>query len=78
MVLTEGTRFHAKRLGNDYPTEPIEMMERAAVLLASADPASVSGRVCYSQEILAEYGWLRRDQAKGTGVDHPGSPYSAL
>jgi len=78
MVLTEGTRFHAKRLGDDYPTEPIEMMERAAVLLAATDPATVSGRVCYSQEILAEHGWLTREQAKGTGVDHPGSPHSAL
>ena len=29
-----------------------------AVLLASADPASVSGRVCYSQAILAAFAQL--------------------
>ena len=78
MVATEGTRLHAARLPSDYPTEPMEMMERAALLLASADPLRVSGRVCYSQQILVEYGWLAKDQASGVGIDSPGSPYSLI
>lgn len=76
MVPTEGTRIHAARLASDYPTESMEMMERAAVLLASADPKAVAGRVCYSQQILVEHGWLPKTQASGVGVDTPGSPYS--
>ena len=77
MVPTEGTRFHADRLGG-YSTEPMEMMERAAVLLATADPQQLSGRVCYSQQILAEYGELGASEAVGFGVDTPGSPHSLI
>jgi len=78
MVPTEGTRIHAARLASDHPTEPMEMMERAAVLLASADPKTVTGRVCYSQQILAEHGWLPETEASGVGIDTPGSPFSQI
>lgn len=78
MVPTEGTRVHADRLGDGYPTEPIEMMERAALLLASADPERFSGRVCYSQQILAEEGLLAEGKASGFGIDAPGSGFSEI
>ena len=77
MVPTAGTRFHADRLGG-YPTEPMELMERAALLLASADPKHLTGRVCYSQQILAEEGLLPNSEASGIGVDAPGSGFSEI
>ena len=52
------------------------MIERAAELLATAPLDRVTGRVCYSQEILLEYGWI--DEGHGAGVDRPGSPYSQI
>ena len=45
-------------------------MAKAALLLATEPLDKVTGRVTYSQEILAEFGWI--DNAKGTGVD-PGA-----
>jgi NAD(P)-dependent dehydrogenase (short-subunit alcohol dehydrogenase family) len=78
LVPTEGTRFHAERFDNSYPTEPMEMMERAALLLAGADPELLSGRVCYSQQILAEQGWIPKSEASGAGVDAPGSGFSEI
>lgn len=78
MVPTAGTRFHADRLDENHPTESMEMMERAAVLLASAEARALSGRVCYSQQILAEQGWIDAGAASGFGVDLPGSPFSEI
>ena len=37
-------------------------------------PERVNGRVCYSQQILQEFGWI--EEGHGTGVDTPGSGYS--
>ena len=54
------------------------VMARAALLLASEPLDKVTGRVCYSQQILKEFGWIT--EAKGTGVDpeRPGSGYSQI
>ena len=53
-----------------------DVMARAALLLASEPLDKVTGRVCYSQQILKEFGWI--SEAKGTGVDpnRPGSGFS--
>ena len=52
------------------------MMARAAVLLASEPLDRVTGRVCYSQQILREFGWI--DNGRGTGIDSIGSGYSQM
>ena len=57
-------------------TEAPEMMARAAVLLASEPLDRVTGRVCYSQQILREFGWI--DSGRGTGIDSTGSGYSQM
>jgi hypothetical protein len=36
----------------------------------------VTGRVTYSQQILAEFGWS--EKGSGIGVDFPGSGYSRI
>ena len=55
-----------------------DVMARAALLLASEPLDEVTGRVCYSQQILKEFGWIT--EAKGTGIDpkRPGSGYSHI
>jgi hypothetical protein len=50
--------------------EPPILMARAALLLASEPLEKVTGRVTYSQQILSEFGWMPKEEAKGTGV-HP-------
>ena len=45
--------------------EPPEIMAEATVLLASEPLDKITGRVCYSQQILKEFGWI--DTARGTG-----------
>ena len=63
---------------DDTSGEPPNVMARAALLLASEPLDKVTGRVCYSQQILREFGWAT--EAKGTGVDadRPGSGYSQI
>ena len=56
--------------------EPPILMAKAALLLATEPLDKVTGRVTYSQEILKEFGWIT--EAKGTGVDRPGSGYSQI
>jgi hypothetical protein len=51
-------------------------MAKAVLLLATEPLEKVSGRVTYSQEILHEFGWI--DEARGTGVERPGSGYSQI
>ena len=48
----------------------------AALLLATESYQRVSGRVTYSQQILAEFGW--RPKGRGRGVDSRGSGYSEV
>jgi citronellol/citronellal dehydrogenase len=75
VVPTPGTVYHKLVSGMDDPRgEPPELMARAALLLATEDPAKVNGRVTYSQQILQEFGWI--DDGKGRGINSPGSGYA--
>lgn len=77
VVPTPGTVFHRLVSGMDDPKgEPVTMMARAALLLASEPAQRVNGRVTYSQQILKEFGWI--ENAVGRGVDSPGSGYSQI
>jgi len=51
-------------------------MAKAALLLATEPLEKVSGRVTYSQQILKEFGWI--SDARGRGVETPGSGYSQI
>lgn len=74
VVPTPGTSVHADVFDNSLATEPMEMIERAALYLATAPLDEVTGRVAYSQQLLAEAGWIT--DPVGPGVDRPGSPYA--
>ena len=75
VVATPGVLFHRLVDRPDSPrAEPVELMARAALLLATEPLEKVSGRVTYSQEILQEFGWI--EKGKGIGVDFRGSGYS--
>ncbi len=77
VVPTPGTVFHHLVEGMDDPRgEPVEYMAKATLLLATEPKEKVSGRVTYSQPILKEFGWI--SEAKGLGVDRPGSGYSQI
>jgi citronellol/citronellal dehydrogenase len=77
VVATPGTVHHKLvRDEHDERAEPVDYMARAALLLASEPLDAVSGRVTYSQEILREFGWI--EEARGIGVDRPGSGYSRI
>jgi hypothetical protein len=74
VVPTPGTVFHKLVSGMDDPRgEPVELMARATLLLATEPLDTVTGRVTYSQEILKEFGWI--SEARGRGVD-PALPVS--
>ena len=79
VVPTPGTIFHNLVTGMDDPRgEPVELMAKSSLLLATEPLDKVTGRVTYSQQILKEFGLL--DEAKGTGIDpaRPGSGYSQV
>ncbi|MEO5842348.1 MAG: SDR family NAD(P)-dependent oxidoreductase [Acidimicrobiales bacterium] len=77
VVLTAGVLFHEAVFDRDEAqTEAPELMAQAVVLLASEPLDRVTGRVCYSQQILREFGWL--DGGRGTGIDSIGSGYSQM
>jgi NAD(P)-dependent dehydrogenase (short-subunit alcohol dehydrogenase family) len=81
VVPTPGTVFHKLVSGMDDPRgEPPILMARAALLLASEPLQKVTGRVTYSQQILSEFGWLSKEEAKGTGTtpERLGSGYSQV
>ena len=61
---------------DDPKGEHPDLMARAALLLATEPPATVNGRVTYSQQILQEFGWIQA--AKGRGVTTRGSGYSEI
>ena len=48
---------------DDPNAEPVEMMARAALLLATEPLDKVTGRVTYSQMILQEFGWIEEGNA---------------
>lgn len=77
VVPTPGTIYHKLMDSLDDPRgEPVELMARTALLLASEPPEKVNGRVTYSQQILKEFGWI--EEARGTGIDRTGSGYSQI
>ncbi len=75
VVLTEGVAYlFAERGISTDSTEPVDYMVEVALLLATEPPARVSGRVTYSQQLLAEYGRLA--DPRGPGVEWTGSGFS--
>ena len=77
VVPTPGTVHHHLVDGLDDPRgEPPEYLAQAIVLLATEPVEKVSGRVCYSQQILVEYGIL--ETGRGTPFDNRGSGYSEI
>jgi NAD(P)-dependent dehydrogenase (short-subunit alcohol dehydrogenase family) len=77
VVATPGVLFHKLIPRADVPqAEPIEYMARAALLLATEPLDRVTGRVTYSQQILAEFGWI--EKGRGIGFDVRGSGYSEI
>jgi NAD(P)-dependent dehydrogenase (short-subunit alcohol dehydrogenase family) len=76
-VPTPGTIYHRLVDGIDDPKgEHPSMMARAALLLASEPAEKVNGRVCYSQQVLKEFGWI--EKGVGRGIDTVGSGYSQI
>jgi citronellol/citronellal dehydrogenase len=76
-VDTPGTVYHQimavlKEAG--IKPEPIDMLAKAILLLATEPLDKVTGRVTYSQAILKEFGWI--SEAHGFGVEMPGSGFS--
>jgi citronellol/citronellal dehydrogenase len=77
VVVTPGVEYHSSAYDRDESqTEPVEYMARAALLLATEPAEAVTGRVCYSQQLLVEFGQL--DAGRGLGIDDPGSGYAQL
>jgi len=58
VVPTPGTIFHHLTTEDDPNAEPPAVMAEAALMLCSAEPKVLTGRVTYSQELLSE---LARD-----------------
>jgi citronellol/citronellal dehydrogenase len=56
VVPTAGTIFHKLTTPTDPNAEPPSVMAAAALALCHADPKSMTGRVVYSQDLLAELG----------------------
>jgi citronellol/citronellal dehydrogenase len=54
VVPTPGTVFHHLTTSDDPDAEPPAVMAEAALLLCSAAPRTLTGRVTYSQQLLAE------------------------
>jgi citronellol/citronellal dehydrogenase len=77
VVPTPGTVYHRLVKDMDDPRgEPPILMAKAALLLATEPLDRVTGRVTYSQQILKELGWIT--EARGRGVDMPGSGHSEM
>ncbi len=56
VVPTPGTIFHHLTTHEDPNAEPPSVMAQAALMLCSGDPRALTGRIAYSQELLAELG----------------------
>jgi citronellol/citronellal dehydrogenase len=54
VVPTPGTLFHHLTSQDDPNNEPPSVMAEAALRLCSAEPKALTGRIAYSQELLAE------------------------
>jgi citronellol/citronellal dehydrogenase len=72
VVPTPGVLFHGLVDASSQDTEPVEVMAEAALALVSDDPKTLTGRICYSQEILGELGIpLPRAAAEPVGQQAP-------
>ncbi len=79
VVPTPGTVYHHLVDGMDDPKgEPVDLMAKATLLLASEPLDSVTGRVTYSQQILQEYGWITEARGRGVDSERPGSGFSRI
>ncbi len=59
IVASPGVLFHKLIKDDTDPrAEPIEYMAKAALILATCDPQTLTGRVTYSQPLLKEHGQL--------------------
>jgi NAD(P)-dependent dehydrogenase (short-subunit alcohol dehydrogenase family) len=68
IVPTPGTVFHRLVSGYDDPRgEHPNVLAKAVLLLATEPLERVTGRVCYSQQILKEFGWT--DSGSGPGIE---------
>jgi citronellol/citronellal dehydrogenase len=77
VVATPGVLHHKLVRSKDDPNaEPESMMARAALLLATEPLDKITGRVTYSQQILKEHGLI--EEARGIGLQRPGSGYSQI
>ena len=56
VVPTPGTIFHHLTTEDDPRSEPPAIMAEAALMLCSAGPKALTGRITYSQDLLAELG----------------------
>jgi citronellol/citronellal dehydrogenase len=56
VVPTPGTLFHHLTTADDPNAEPPAVMAEAALLLCHREPATLTGRIAYSQELLTEFG----------------------
>ncbi len=56
VVPTPGTLFHHLTTADDPNSEPPAVLAEAALALCSRDPHALTGRIAYSQELLAELG----------------------
>jgi NAD(P)-dependent dehydrogenase (short-subunit alcohol dehydrogenase family) len=61
VVPTPGTIFHHLTTEDNPDAEPPSVMAEAALLLCSAEPKTLTGRITYSQELLAELGGAAAD-----------------
>jgi NAD(P)-dependent dehydrogenase (short-subunit alcohol dehydrogenase family) len=74
VVPTAGTEHHGLAKAQDPRYESPESMAQAVLLLATEPLDKVTGRVCYSQKLLMEYGML--ESGKGFGFERGSSGYS--
>ena len=59
IVPSPGVLFHKLIASEDDPrAEPVELMAKAALILATCDPKKLTGRIAYSQPLLKEHGQL--------------------
>jgi citronellol/citronellal dehydrogenase len=56
VVPTPGTIFHHLTTADSPDAEPPAVMAEAALILCHRDPRGLTGRITYSQDLLAELG----------------------
>lgn len=79
IVPTPGTVFHNLVTGYDDPRgEHPNVLARAVLLLATEPLDRTTGRVCYSQQILQEFGWIKGGGGPGLDPDWPVSGYALM